>query len=159
MIVIDAGVQNRYDYLAASGDVLPGIDSVDVDIRRPAELRRILQSPLITEVSIIWRGRICFHPVVRFNVLDLVPLALLQTVKRLSIRAIREFVDLRIDQRKVLYMAATQRFEVSCPRRSGTHCRTDRPRAVLDDIAVILRRSAGRHEVCGKKGKNQPEPV
>src|SRR5215510_11245682 len=70
MVVIDSGIENRDNYIAASGRDIPCLGCIDIGIRGPARLTGVVKSPHLTKPGVIGYQR-CSQNVVRFSVQDI----------------------------------------------------------------------------------------
>src|SRR5215467_13310772 len=69
MVVIDSGIENRDNYIAASGRDIPCLGCIDIGIRGPARLTGVVESPHLTKPGVVGCAG-CSQNVVRFSVKD-----------------------------------------------------------------------------------------
>src|SRR5262245_33306750 len=70
MVVIDSGIENRDNYIAASGRDIPCLGCIDIGIRGPARLTGVVESPHLAKPGVVGCER-CSQNVVRFSVKDI----------------------------------------------------------------------------------------
>src|SRR5215471_15951046 len=70
MVVIDSGIENRDNYIAASGRDIPCLGCIDIGIRGPARLTDIVKSPHLPKPRIIGCER-CSQNIVWLGIQDI----------------------------------------------------------------------------------------